>query len=361
MNHIFAQLEEELQSGRSAVLLTVIDSRGATPRGAGSRQLVLQSGSVIGTIGGGIGEYKAGRAAEEALHTGLSRILKYDLSSQKAADIGAVCGGTMTVFCQVIRPDSLDCIRAVAAYCREQKPFILAYNITEPDKWGMAVMGDRMWLCGDEQHAEALRTYMQCEDRKPFPVGLHQYGSECIYCESVVAPGRVFVFGAGHVAHALVPVLASIGFLCTVIDDREDFANAVRFPDAAQVIVADLEHLPDLSIGNEDYVCIMTRGHVGDYAVERQVLPLHPHYIGVIGSRNKLAFVRNKLSNDGFTDRDFDAVYAPIGIPISAATPEEIAISIAAELIAVRARKEGREKADARKWKAADAPHIRMP
>lgn len=361
MNDLFIRLEQELRAGRDAVLLTVIASSGATPRGAGSRQLVLASGETVGTIGGGIGEYMACKAAETALQDGISRLLEYDLSPNDAADIGAVCGGKLTVFCQLMHPQAAACAGAAAACCRDSRPFRLVYDVTDPDRWGMAVVGEDMRCCGDEVKAAALEALFRREGINAFKPGLQRCGQACIYNEVISPPGRVFVFGGGHVACALVPVLARIGFLCTVVDDRKEFANAIRFPDAEHVVVADLEHLPDFHIGRDDYVCIMTRGHIGDYAVQRQILPLHPYYIGVIGSRGKLAFVREKLLADGFAAHDIDAVHAPIGLPISAAAPEEIAVSIAAELIAVRARKEGREKDTARKWRAADVPHIRIP
>ena len=113
MDDVFLRLEEELRAGRPAALLTVVESHGATPRGAGSRQLVLTSGDTVGTIGGGIGEYKACEAARQALQDGVSTLLAYDLSPGAAADMGAVCGGTVTVFCQYIGPDAAACIGAM--------------------------------------------------------------------------------------------------------------------------------------------------------------------------------------------------------------------------------------------------------
>ena len=151
-------------------------------------------------------------------------------------------------------------------------------------------------------------------------------------------------------SQALVPVLASIGFSCIVVDDRAEFADPALFPQADAVYQADYEALPaDLGVTQDDYVCIMTRGHVGDYDVQRQMLVIKPYYLGVIGSRRKLAFVKAKLLADGFSAAEIDACHAPIGLDISAVTPAEIAISIAAELIAVRAKREGREKSRYRK------------
>ena len=362
MDDVFLRLEEELQAGRPAVLLTVVESHGATPRGAGSRQLVLTSGDTVGTIGGGIGEYKACEAAKKALQDGISALLEYDLSPSAAADIGAVCGGTVTIFCQYIEPDAAACIGAMAEHRKKRRPYSLLCDITEPQRWSMAVAGQETICCGDGQNIAMMQQFLsESGDDVVYKPQLIRHSGEVLYTESFLPSSRVFIFGGGHVACALVPVLARVGFSCIVVDDREDFANAERFPDAEAVVVADLEQLPDFHIGKDDYVCIMTRGHVGDYVVERQILPLRPRYIGVIGSRQKLRFVREKLLTDGFAEDELDHTYGPIGLPISAATPEEIAVSIAAELIAVRARREGREKADAKKWRAADVPHIRIP
>ena len=132
--------------------------------------------------------------------------------------------------------------------------------------------------------------------------------------------------------------------------DRAEFADPALFPQADAVYQADYEALPaDLGVTQDDYVCIMTRGHVGDYDVQRQMLAIKPYYLGVIGSRRKLAFVKEKLLADGFSAAEIDACHAPIGLAISAVTPAEIAISIAAELIAVRVKREGREKSRYRK------------
>ena len=152
MDDVFLRLEEELRAGRPAALLTVVESHGATPRGAGSRQLVLASGDTVGTIGGGIGEYKACEAARRALQDGASTLLAYDLSPGAAADIGAVCGGTFTVFCQYIGSNAAACIRAIAEYGRNRRPYLLLYDMTEPKRWAMAVAGPETVCCGDEQH-----------------------------------------------------------------------------------------------------------------------------------------------------------------------------------------------------------------
>lgn len=361
MKDVLEQLHQELTGGRDAVLLTVIDSKGSAPRHAGSHQLVLTNGTTVGTIGGGIAEYKACEAGKGVLKTGTSRIISYILHPNGDDDIGAVCGGETTVFCQFISAadtDTLVCVEKILDARKRRKPCHMVIDVTRPAQWAMAVVGDEIWFCGEPTGRDEIK---QCLSDMPAWLrqgsGMIRESGISLYREPISYAGHVYVFGGGHVAQALVPILTQVGFSCRVIDDREEFANPQRFPHAEKTIVADLRHIsPVVHITAQDYVCIMTRGHVGDYEVERQVLPCHPYYLGVIGSHTKLAFVREKLRNDGFSDAEIDQCYAPIGIPISAATPEEIAISIAAELIAIRARREGREKKDAAMWRSAHVP-----
>lgn len=366
MVDIFQRLYQELKQGREAVLLTILHSQGSAPHREGSHALVFADGTTAGTIGGGIGEYKACAESRQVLLEKQSRIITYVLRPDDAASIGAVCGGTTTVFCQYLSrqiPNLVSCLHRICSLRKERQQSWFVLKVTDTAQWMMAVVGNGISACGsngaDPSFCQAVAQL------PPSLTGGSVFRKEpgCLwYCEPLAYPGKVIVFGGGHVALALVPLLVNLGFSCTVVDDRQEFANAERFPEADQTIVADLTCLPaELEITADDYVCIMTRGHVGDYEVQRQVLPCHPWYVGVIGSRTKLAFVRKKLEADGFSPQEIGQCHAPIGLPISAATPEEIAVSIAAEMIAVRARREGREKADARRWRAADAPAVRIP
>ena len=154
-----------------------------------------------------------------------------------------------------------------------------------------------------------------------------------------MSSGRVYIFGGGHVAQALEPELSRIGFRCVVMDDRPDFARRELFPTAEEIKLIDFNRISDsVSITGDDYVCVMTRGHAYDTVVQSQVLPLRPYYVGVIGSRAKAAGVRRQLiENYGVSEADCGLVTTPIGLDIGAETPAEIAVSIAAQLIAVRA------------------------
>ncbi|ASJ20204.1 dehydrogenase [Brachyspira hampsonii] len=157
---------------------------------------------------------------------------------------------------------------------------------------------------------------------------------------------NVYIFGGGHVSYDLAEVLYKIGFNCIVIDDREEFANKSRFPNASKIILEDYENVFDkINISNRDYIVIVTRGHSNDYIVEKNALKTDALYIGMIGSKNKIRTLHDRLKKEeNYTDEMISRVHAPIGIAIGAETTEEIAISIAAELILVRAKAENRRK-----------------
>ncbi len=156
----------------------------------------------------------------------------------------------------------------------------------------------------------------------------------------VSRPGTVWLFGGGHVSQALAAVLAPLDFRVAVYDDRPEFTGEDRFPLAVKRVAAPFgelrRHVP---LGPDDYLVIMTRGHQADFEVLRETLRAPVRYLGCISSRRKLALCKDRLLDEGFTEAEYARLHAPIGLAIGAETPEEIAVSIAAELIAVRAGK----------------------
>ncbi|MBQ6583199.1 MAG: XdhC family protein, partial [Mogibacterium sp.] len=149
---------------------------------------------------------------------------------------------------------------------------------------------------------------------------------------------RVILFGGGHCALALAPLLHSVGFRVTVMDNRAEFVTRERYPMAEERICGDYNRIADhLTIEPEDYIVVMTSGHSFDYEVQEQVLRFPSSYVGVIGSRRKTASVNARLRNAGVPEDAIQSVHTPIGLNIKAVTPEEIAVSITAEMILVRA------------------------
>lgn len=152
-------------------------------------------------------------------------------------------------------------------------------------------------------------------------------------------PCRVFLYGAGHVAVETASLLARMGFACIVLDDRLDFARPDRFPGAEEVRCRDLEHLAlDDLPGPEDCVLLMSRSHNLDLILLRAILPVEPAFLGVLGSRKKGDFLRTSLAAEGFSQGALDRIVLPVGLPLGGETPEEIALSVAAQLVQLRAR-----------------------
>ena len=165
------------------------------------------------------------------------------------------------------------------------------------------------------------------------------------FIEEFKLKSDAYIFGGGHVAYALEPLLRHVDFTTTIIDDREEYSNPERYPKAERTIVCDdFDHCFDeLETDDDSYIVIVTRGHRGDLKVLRQALQKANAYIGMIGSKRKNRLLYDELLKEGFTQEQLDYVHAPIGIEIKSETPEEIGISIVAEMIQVRAEKAERE------------------
>ena len=337
MKTMFQTIAAHARAGEDLVLVTVVAASGSTPRGAGSRMLIGPEGRICGTIGGGAVEFRSEQLAAEVLRSRESREQAFLLTKNDVQDLGMICGGDVQVFFHFL--DAADVsVRALA----EQAETLFAQG---HDLWLISELSDggRMGLFSREagfvglDAPEALRTAMR---RKPMRVT--EAGRE-FYVEQIQSSGRVLVFGCGHVAQALVPVLARVGFRCVAMDDRPEFARRALFPDAEDVLLIDFSDVAaSVTITNEDYICVMTRGHAFDSVVQAQAMQSPACYIGVIGSRRKIAGVTAKLKAEyGFADAEFERVTSPIGLSIHAETPEEIAVSIAGQLIALRAESSG--------------------
>lgn len=273
MKEVFQQLIQALSAGEDAVLVSVQSSSGSAPRGAGACMAVTKKGRIAGTIGGGEVEHRGEQTAQEVLQSGVSREETFLLRPNSGQDLGMICGGEIQVRFR--------------------------------------------YLAGGDSTAAA---WVEREQARLFPAG------------------RVYIFGGGHVSQALVPALTAVEFRCVVLEDRAEFCRSELFPGVEEVLLIDNSRVADfVELTKEDWVVIMTRGHKDDLLIQSQVMKAPVRYIGVIGSRQKTAAVTAKLRDMGFSNADFQKVWAPIGLPIRSETPAEIAVSIAAQLILERA------------------------
>lgn len=333
MKEIFAAMDERMSRGKDCVWVSIIASSGSTPRGMGAHMLVTEQGLVCGTIGGGEVEHRAIEMAKQVLAEKHERIHSFILRKNQIQDIGMICGGDVTVYFRYIGAED-EKLREIA---RQALKFFETgtecWTLFDVTTGEIALYGKEGSFWGDELPVPKFQIYKKSR-------GLFQEGTSQYYAEQIVRGGRVYIFGGGHVAQKLVPVLSGIQFRCVVLEDREDFCRPELFPGAEETRCVDLDRLEEmLNITEQDYICIMTRGHKDDLTAQAFAMKTSARYIGVIGSRKKTAAITEKLRAQGFTEEDFARIITPIGLDIGGETPEEIAISIAAQLIAVRAGK----------------------
>lgn len=335
MRKLFEILDNELKAGRDVTMVSVTASSGSTPRGAGARMLVGKEGRIYGTIGGGNVEYTCQLRAQEVLETKHSTNESYMLRENQVQDLGMICGGDVAVYLQFISSED-ERMRAVVEYALEQfekgNDIWIVTDTTEGAEAQMAIYtkDGSVGMELSEEVVSLLKT-------SPFKKSV---GGRTYCAEQINHSEKVYIFGGGHVAQQLVPTLSRVNFSCIVIEDREEFAKKELFERVFDTMLVDMNNLDEVcsKITENDYICVMTRGHANDYEVEKQALKTPAKYIGVIGSRRKTIGINKKLYVDGFTDADIDRVSTPIGLEILAETPAEIAVSIAGEMILERAK-----------------------
>lgn len=336
MKTLFKQLEQTLEQGKDAVLVTVVASSGSTPRGAGARMLVTKEGRIYGTIGGGAVEFKSEQIAADVLKEKNSLTEHFLLRKNDVLDLGMVCGGDVTVYFHYIPEgdaDTLALCKEVADCYEVGEQCFLITDITEKGAGTLSLYGMKRGLFEPEVPASVI-------ENLKFKPSQFEADGRLYYSEILIRSGRVYIFGGGHVAQALVPALTAVNFRCVILEDREEFCRPELFPGVEETKLIDNQHIEDyIQVTPEDYICIMTRGHKDDMICEAYAMKTPACYIGVIGSRKKVASVNARLMDMGFTENDLERITTPIGLEILAETPAEIAVSITAQLIHERAKR----------------------
>ncbi|MEH2054367.1 XdhC family protein [Nostoc sp.] len=308
MLDFYQQLAKTLKNS-AVVLATVTSTKGSTPREVGAKMFIDADGKTFGTIGGGAGEARIYQQALQVLQTGKKQFVEIDLSGAPQRETQGVCGGTMQVLLelwsgsenlnlvnQII--DSLTSGRSgtmITPFNTDEKPYLILETQVIPSL-----------------HATAL-------------------------IEPLLPPPTLLIIGAGHIAVSLAQVAKIVGFQVIVQDDRSDFATKERFPGASLVLAQPITSIQEILNKNTNlYVALVTRGYLQDLEALRLLCKYQTKYMGMIGSSKRVSTVYKILQNEGYNPEFFHQIYAPIGLDIGALTPEEIAVSICAELIKVR-------------------------
>lgn len=327
------------------VIATIISHEGSTPRTAGTRMLVTGDGRIRGTIGGGLLEAAVVEKAVAILNGhGKSTFMPFDLSAENVDTMDMLCGGSAQVFLDHIIPDEETSI-VFNRWLELQQQRETAFFVTAVRGAGPTVESvfhavvNRGRVVSGRLPREALDK-IEGDALSRMSMGVIPFEAGQLIVQPSVKQPDAFLFGAGHVAKATAHLCALAGFSVTVLDDRAAFADAARFPDAHSVKVPPSfnEAFADIKVDEDAFIVIFTRGHLHDRTVLAQALKTDAAYIGMIGSLKKRDTIYRSLLNEGCTRADLDRVHCPIGITIGAQTPNEIAVSIVAEMIQERSR-----------------------
>lgn len=323
MLELLGELLLRLARGEPVALCVLVRARGSTPQATGATMLVLANGQTLGTLGGGCVEAEVRTRALTALNasTAPSTLATFKLDQDYGWDDGLMCGGMMDVAVQVLRtPSDAGSIRAAYEALRAKRA--ASYPITATDADGV---------------------------QRTFDVPL-------------TPRPTLLIAGAGHVGHAIAALAATADFDVVVFDDRAEVASAARFP-AARCVVGTIHHeLARWPTDEHTFVVIVTRGHRNDAAALAAVVASPAAYVGMIGSKRKVRTILEGLATSGVSRDRLLRVHAPIGLEIGAVTPGEIAVSVCAELIAIRRGREGAATSlklsehELQRWLDRDAP-----
>jgi len=345
----YGRLVELLTAGERVALCSILRLAGSGPRQAGAKMLIREGGGSIGTVGGGVLESRTAGWAQEALRSRRPLCRSFALNLQQASDEGMTCGGEVEVLIEPLDGGSAAArdffAQVVDLLTRDERGWLATAVYRDGD----SLSTERFLVASGRPVVSLSNTGRRLPEdllraSAPTAPSLVEHGLDRYFLEPLAPPIAVYVFGGGHIGTYLVPLCHLLGFRTVVVDDRSEFASRDRFPQADELLaVPSFERVfEDLPVGEDSYVVIVTRGHGGDLAILRQALRRGPDYIGMIGSSRKRGLIFSQLAAEGFAQEELARVACPVGLSIGAETPEEIAVSIAAQLVATRAARRGK-------------------
>jgi xanthine dehydrogenase accessory factor len=297
-------LENIRDLNEEMVLVTIVDTKGSAPRHSGSKMLVTRNGIIEGTVGGGSGEYESMLEAKKILESKKNTVMDITRLGDDPKDSFMICGGINKLMLQYLD----DKTKAV---------FIETLDLN------------------NKGHSVKLRTELTSGEISI--VDIKENESDGYFYDIIAPMNNLLILGGGYVGYAIYEIAEILGFEVTVFDDRPEFATKDRFPKAICLESGDFSSLIDkYNFNCHTYVTVVTRGHLQDGECVKSVIRKEHKYIGLIGSKRKISLILDDLKESGYSQEEIDRIHAPIGLDIGAETPEEIAISIMAEIIGVK-------------------------
>jgi xanthine dehydrogenase accessory factor len=308
--------------------------------------VVGADGKAYGTIGGSLIEVTAINESQNVLADSKSKIISYELSGKDASAPGMICGGKAELLLEYIAPtdENLAFSRYWYDMVQRGKDFYFITHLKGTDNslqvLRHAIIYSDGVIIGNNSFSEQEIESLKPELPKISSTSVLTLKDTWVLVDRIRKLKTLYCFGAGHVAMPTAHLAALVGFRVVVVDDRSEFANAERFPEADNILVIDdfNQALDGLDIDEDSFIVIVTRGHQYDRTVLEQSLRSSASYIGMISSRRKRAAIYEALMANGVEIEQLERVHSPIGINIGGETPEEIAVSIVAELISERSK-----------------------
>ena len=360
MKELFQEIIRDLQSGETVAMATIVKRKGSVPREVGAKMLVHRDGTISGTVGGGCGEAEVWRNALNVIDTKRPTMVQVDLTEEIAMESLGVCGGIFDVFVQPWHdhllsghPGMQDFASAINTALEGEHAVVLATVIASGGAWNQCV-GQQMLI---HENSETLGTLVLPDAPKELSQQLQRTAQQAIvetkprvekipgtgnawaeiFIEPFVPRPVLLIAGAGHIATPLASLAHLMNFSVSVTDDRASFANHERFPTAKQILVGDIEEtLKSYPITPRTHIVLVTRAHTHDVQGLRTIIDSPAAYIGMIGSKRRVWAVFKLLHKEGVPAEKLARVCAPIGLDLGGGTPEEIALSIMAEIIQLR-------------------------
>jgi xanthine dehydrogenase accessory factor len=348
MKSIYQQILDKQSDFAPLALATITGTTGSTPQKPGSSALFGAAGLLSGTVGGGILEAKVQEIAQRAILSKKSGLYHFTLDNDISQQEEAICGGRINILVDAAISDHLSVFRKAKKSAEERIPGVMVTRVTQSGKGEVSI--HRSWITGDEDlsfpsdHLLPLKRGIKSilSDKIPWDfreIKLSDEQKEILYfLEPILPLPQLVIAGAGHIGKALAHLGSLLDFDVMVVDERADYANRENIPDADHIVVDDIgQAVQKLKKTAAIYIVIVTRGHKNDADALRSCIGSGAAYIGMIGSKKKIALMRKNFLEEGWaTPEQWDSVYAPVGLDIHSQTVQEIAVSIAAQLIGIR-------------------------
>ena len=353
MKNIYLEIADLRSSDIPFVLATVTGVKGSTPQKPGSSAIFGLEGLLFGTVGGGVLEGEITKIAKDAIHSKVSGHYYFNLDHDISHEEEAICGGKISVLVDASPFGANNVPIQVKQSLLDRIPGVIITKITAGENNRVVI--DRYWVTENQSGSNPLENSERIKEKvksllsegKPgdfseLEISIPGEKKKITYfLEPVFPPAHLVIAGAGHIGKALAHLGALLDFEVTVIDDRIEYANPGNIPDADHIIVEDIARaMNELNKKSDTYIVIVTRGHKDDANALKSCIRSDAGYIGMIGSKNKIALMQENFIGKGWATREqWKKINAPVGLEIQSKTVQEIAVSIAAQLVLVRNNK----------------------